>query len=143
MSRRFVPVLLVLGLLLAPLRAAEPKIRRTPVAPETGLTTYYVGLLTKGAHAGEGTREDREQTQKAQNAYINRLASEGKLLVAGPIADKGDWRGIYIYKCASLAEAQALAAADPEVMSGRLRIEVHPWITEKGSIRDPEFRAAN
>ena len=139
MSHRLVPVLLVLGLLLAPLRAAEPKIRRTPATPETDLTTYYFGLLTRGAHAGEGTHEERERIQAAHLANIQRLAKEGKILVAGPFADNGDWRGIFIYKCASLAEAYALAESDPEVQAGRLRIEIHPWMTAKGYIRDPEF----
>ena len=34
-----------------------------------------------------------------------------------------------------------MAVLDPAVLAGRLKFEIHPWITEKGSIRDPEFRA--
>jgi len=156
MSHRLVPVLLVLGLLLAPLRAADPRIKRTPAAPapiptpatapapvlDPGLIIYYVCLLTKGANAGLGTPEERRNTQAAENAYINQLAKEGKLLVAGPFADNFEWKGIYIFKCASTEEAKALAIGDPEVLAGRLKFEIHPWITEKGSIRDPEFHAA-
>ncbi|MFI5358300.1 MAG: YciI family protein [Opitutales bacterium] len=139
MSHRLAPALLVLCVMLAPLRAEEHKIKVVVAAPDSDLTTYYFGLLTKGPHAGTGTQEEREKTQAAHLANIRRLAREGKLLVSGPFSDNGEWRGLFIYKCASLAEAQALAASDPEVQAGRLRIEIHPWMTAKGFIRDPEF----
>jgi len=119
---------------------APHKIKVVVTPPDPTLTIYYVGLLTKGPRAGEGTHEERHRDQANSMAYMNRLAHEGKLLVAGPIDDPSDWRGIYLYKCSSLAEAQALAAADPAVKAGRLSIEVHAWLTEKGAIRDPEFR---
>ena len=62
--------------------------------------------------------------------------------MAGPFTDAGDWRGLYIFKCASLSEARTLVNADPEVLAGRLRFEIHAWLTAKGSIRDPAFPAA-
>jgi len=151
MLHRLVPPLLAACLLLAPLRAAEKKspapvpiTAPAPVAANLGPddTIYYVCLLTKGANAGQGSPEERRKTQIEENAYISRLAREGKLLVAGPFADNYEWKGIYIFKCASLEEAKAMAVLDPEVLAGRLKFEVHPWITEKGSIRDSEFRAA-
>lgn len=128
------------GTLLTPASVAEKKARAAAV--DSGLTTYYVCLLTKGAFAGVGLIEERKKTQIAQNAYISELARTGKLLVAGPFADNSEWRGIYIFKCASLAEAQTLALGDPMVRASRLKFEIHPWITEQGSIRDPEFPAA-
>lgn len=148
MSRRFLPVLLSLSVLVGIARATEHpplhkmKVMVAPPVADSDLTTYYVGLLAKGPRAGDGTREEREKTQAEQTAYINRLAQERKLLVAGPIVDRSEWRGIYIFKCASLAEAQVLAADDPEVRAGRLTIEIHPWMTERGSVRDPEFSAS-
>jgi uncharacterized protein YciI len=137
MSPRLVLALLALCLACAPLQAAEKKA--PAAAPDSDLTTYYVCLLTKGTFAGIGVKEERVKTQAAQNAYISELAAAGKLLVAGPFADKSEWRGLYIFKCASLAEAQNLALGDPEVRASRLKFELHPWITEKGSIRDPAF----
>lgn len=153
MSPRLVTVLLAGGLLLAPLSAGTITRNSAPApapvaapapapALDPDLTIYYVCLLTKGANAGLGTPEERRKNQAAQNAYISRLAQEGKLLVAGPFADNFEWKGIYIFKCASLEEAKAMAVLDPAVLAGRLKFEIHPWITEKGSIRDPEFRQA-
>ena len=138
MPPRLAPVLLTLCLALAPLTAQEKKPWLT-VAPDAELTTYYLVLLAKGPNAGAGTKEERARVQTAHLANLSRLAGEGKLLVSGPFSDHGEWRGILIFKCASLEEAQELAASDPAVKAGRLTIELHPWLTSKGSIRDPEF----
>jgi uncharacterized protein YciI len=121
-------------------RAEETK--PAPSAPQFEMTTYYFGLLTRGPAAGTGTPAEREKIQAAHLANIKRLHDAGKILVAGPFADNGEWRGIFIYKCASLEEAQALANTDPAVQAGRLKIEIHPWMTAKGYIRDPEFLMA-
>jgi uncharacterized protein YciI len=122
------------------LRAAEGS--KPAAEPTFEMTTYYFGLITRGPNAGTGTPEERQQIQAAHLANIKRLADAGKILVAGPFADNGEWRGIFIYKCASLEEAQALAATDPAVAAGRLKVEIHPWMTAKGYIRDPEFPMA-
>jgi uncharacterized protein YciI len=130
----------LLGALL--LARAEETAKPAPAAPKFEMTTYYFGLITRGPNAGKGSPEDGQKIQAAHLANIKRLADAGKLLVAGPFADNGEWRGIFIYKCASLEEAQALAATDPAVQAGRLKVEIHPWMTAKGYIRDPEFPMA-
>ncbi len=130
----------LLGALL--LARAEDAPKAAPAAPKFEMTTYYFGLLTRGPNAGTGTVEEREKIQAAHLANIQRLHDAGKILVAGPFADNGEWRGIFIYKCASLEEAKQLAASDPAVVAGRLKIEIHPWMTAKGYIRDPEFPMA-
>jgi uncharacterized protein len=127
----------VLACLGSVVRAEEPK-----AAPKFEMVTYYFGLLTRGPNAGTGSVEEREKIQAAHLANIKRLHDAGKILVAGPFADNGEWRGLFIYKCASLEEAKELAATDPAVAAGRLKIEIHPWMTAKGYIRDPEFPMA-
>jgi uncharacterized protein YciI len=130
-------VLLCTALLVCAAESSKPATE-----PVFEMTTYYFGLITRGPNAGTGTPEERQQIQAAHLANIKRLADAGKILVAGPFADNGEWRGIFIYKCASLEEAQALAATDPAVAAGRLKVEIHPWMTAKGYIRDPEFPMA-
>jgi uncharacterized protein YciI len=119
--------------------AAEPAAPAFKLPPN--MTVYYFGLLTSGLNAATIPPADLPALQAGHMANINRLAREGKLLVAGPFMDDGDWRGILIFKCASLEEAQALAATDPAVQAGRLKVEIRPWLTMKGNIRDPEFPA--
>lgn len=132
---------------VTPLFADEKSAAPAAPAPSApalppNMTTYYFCLLTRGPNSGTGTLDERRAAQAAHMANIQRLADEGKLLVAGPFMDGGDWRGIFIFKCASLEEAQALVASDPLIKDGRLRAEIHPWLTMKGSIRDPEFPTA-
>lgn len=56
----------------------------------------------------------------------------GKLNVAGPFGDDGDWRGILIFKSGTLEEIKALVEQDPMVKIGRLTYEIHPWWSQKG-----------
>ena len=133
-------LLLALILSLAALRAElAPSPAPTKAAdPMPNMTTYYFGLITAGPKAGTGTAAERGKTQAAHLANIGRLHAAGKLLVAGPFLDGGNFRGLFIYKCATLAEAQELAATDPAVQAGRLVVEIHPRLTMKGNIHDPE-----
>lgn len=126
------------GFALTALRAGD----KAPAPPAFELTTYYFCLLTKGPNRAAHRPEEIQQIQAGHMANIERLARAGKILVAGPFADDGDWRGIFILKCASLEEAQSLVATDPAISAGRLQAEIHPWMTAKGYIRDPEFPPA-
>ena len=97
-----------------------------------GMTVYYLGLLRKGP---AWTAEETPQAaalQEAHLANIRRMAEDGTLVLVGPLLDGGDLLGVYVFKSASLAEAQALAASDPAVQAGRLIFELHPWMVEKG-----------
>lgn len=55
------------------------------------------------------------------------LVQAGKMLLAGPIEDAGDLRGIFIYQTTTLEEAEELVNTGPAVQSSRLRIEVYPF----------------
>jgi len=145
LPRPLLPILFAC-LLTATWAAGAERMVRTPAPaptahanPPDGLTTYYFGLITRGPNFNAYDQEDRAKIQTAHLANIERLAALGKLLVAGPFADNGEWRGVFIFKCGSLEEALALASSDPAVQTGRLKVEIHPWMTAKGAIRDPEF----
>jgi uncharacterized protein YciI len=91
------------------------------------MTTYYVGFLHRGPKWSPERTAETEALQNAHLANIQKMAREGKLLVAGPFLDDGDLRGLYIFRVASIAEAESLASTDPAVRAGRLRLEFHPW----------------
>jgi uncharacterized protein YciI len=102
------------------------------LTPIPGMTIYYLGLLLKGpAWTAEETPEV-EALQQAHLAYLDGLRTRGVLVIVGPILDGGVLRGTGVYKVASLAEAQALMAADPAVQAGRFAFEVHPWMVHEG-----------
>jgi len=95
---------------------------------------YYMVLLL--------TNPDKEQLdsiqvatiQKAHLDNISKLAKEGKIVMAGPMGDDGDLRGIFVMDCSSLEEAEELVNTDPAIKKKRMLFEVHPWWAAKGSI---------
>ena len=94
--------------------------------------TYYLGFLNRGEQRDQDSAAVME-LQKTHLAYMSKLANEGKLVIAGPFLDDWNTRGIVIYAVDSLDEAKALANADPAVKAGRLEVEVHPWMSARGS----------
>jgi len=98
-------------------------------AEEPQLVTYYLGLLYKGSVRTQAP-EEVEMIQKAHLQHLESLYKQGVLLVAGPMGDDGDLRGIVVLKVKSLEEAQALVDEDPAVKAGRLRVELHPWMSQ-------------
>ena len=115
------------------------------VTPDVGpggfeMTTYYVALLYRGPKWTPQETPETRAIQDGHMANIQRLAQEGKLLLAGPFTDNGDLRGIFVFKVGSIEEAQELAAADPAVKAGRLRLDIHPWYSARNitvSARSP------
>ena len=98
------------------------------------LEQVYFGFLKEGPNRKEGDDQNPEiqELQKAHLANINRLADMKKLVVAGPFGDHSDFRGIFVFRVASLQEAQELCATDPMVKIDRLRVELHPWSVPVG-----------
>ena len=105
-----------------------------PLFNPADLSTYYFGFLKRGT---AWTAERTPETQKIQEghmAHLNASAKMGKLVIAGPMGDNGDIRGILVYKTATVEEARAIAEADPAVKAGRLRVELHKWFVTKGAL---------
>ena len=99
------------------------------------LKQYFFVMLKTGAK--RDLIKDTAQINKIQAGHmanITRLHEAGKLLIAGPFGDDGNWRGIFIFDCQTKAEVEALLITDPAVKSGRLDYEVHPWWTKKGAV---------
>ena len=95
-------------------------------ADENGMKTYVMAFLKAGPNRNR-SREEAQKLQAAHRANINRLAAEGKLVLAGPFADDGVLRGIYIFDVKTVAEAEALTKTDPAIQAGQLVMELHPW----------------
>lgn len=106
-----------------PVAAAGPE--------EYEMATYQVAFLMKGPAWSAAESPERAKLQEAHMAHIRKMAESGKLILAGPFADDGDLRGLFIFRTDSLEEAKALAEQDPSVRAGRLRIEWHPWYSAK------------
>ena len=117
---------------LSAVAQTPPEAPKTVIGPGGfEMTTYYVGFLYRGPKWTPEQTPETEALQKAHLANIQKMAEAGKLLVAGPFTDGGDLRGLYVFRVATMEEAQALAATDPAVKAGRLRLEFHPWFAAK------------
>ena len=53
--------------------------------------------------------------QEGHMAKMNRLYYDGKLKVAGPFGDDGNWRGIFIFDCKTKEEVEDLLKTDPAI----------------------------
>ncbi len=95
-------------------------------ADEYGMRPYVMAFLKSGPNRTQDSITVAE-IQKGHIANIQRMANEGKLVVAGPFMDDGEVRGIYVFNVATIEEAQALTNTDPAIVAGRLVMELHPW----------------
>ena len=120
----------VLLTLLFPSPPAATPPQKTVAGYE--MTTYYVVFLSRGPKWTPTVTRETERLQEAHMANIRKMAADGKLVLAGPFADDGKLRGMFVLTVGSLDEAKALADSDPAVKAGRLVAEVHPWFSAKG-----------
>lgn len=102
---------------------------------EVPMADYQFGLLMKGPKADAIAADQLADIQKGHMAHISRMAAEGTLVTAGPFQDGGDYRGIFVFRAASLEAARALAEQDPAVQAGRLRLDLYPWKVAEGVFR--------
>jgi uncharacterized protein YciI len=101
------------------------------------LSTYYICLLRKGPKWTSEETSEPDELQARHMEHIRSLVASGAKIAAGPVEDASDIRGFSIFRTATLAEAQALAEADPAVQAGRFIVELHPWRTPAGGVLPP------
>ncbi len=85
-----------------------------------------------------GGPEDVKANLPDHLAYQAQLERDGKLAFAGPMSDEsGEFMqgvGLIIYRAGSLAEAKALAEADPMHKSGARDFVLRRWLINEGSL---------
>lgn len=102
--------------------------QQPPAKPAAGIRQYWFVMLKRG-HNRTQDSATAAKIQEAHLANIQRLYEAGKLKVAGPFGDEGDWRGIFIFDCATKEEVESLLKSDEAISSGRLTYEIKPWFT--------------
>jgi uncharacterized protein len=95
------------------------------------MMVYQVAFLKRGPNWTPQSTPESQKMQQAHMAHISAMAKTGKLILAGPFADSGPLRGMFVFK-ATADEAKELAEQDPTVKAGRLVLEWHPWYSSKG-----------
>ena len=92
---------------------------------------YWLVLLQKGPNRNQDSIAAAE-IQERHLANIDRLAKEGVIIMAGPMGDNTDLRGIFIMDSKDSLEAVSHIKSDTAIITGRLKFEIHPWWTAKG-----------
>ncbi|MCG2611057.1 YciI family protein [Flavobacterium sp. SM15] len=105
----------------------DEKLAKELGADQYGMKTYVFCILKTGSNT-TATKEERAKYFEGHMANINRLAAEGKLVVAGPfMKNERNYRGIFIFNCSTVEEAQKLVETDPAVKAKIFEVELTPW----------------
>ena len=88
---------------------------------------YCFGFLNAYPDRKEIPEAQAEEIQKGHLAHMQRMGIAGHLLAAGPLLTPGGPRGIVLYRCTSVQEAQQWTLQDPAVQNKRLVLEVYRW----------------
>ena len=118
-----------LFLMIAPFCYSQHKsaVKQKPKVQAQIKQYWFVMLI-----AGSNRMQDSATAAKIQEGHMANISSlyyEGKLKVAGPFGDDGNWKGIFIFDCSTKEEVEKLLNTDPAIAAGRLGYEIHPWWT--------------
>jgi uncharacterized protein YciI len=94
-------------------------------ADQYGMKHYVMAFLKAGSVRPTDSTA-RATLQRAHLKNIQRLAAEGKLVIAGPFLDDQPLRGIYIFNVETVDEAKKLTESDPAIQAKSLEMELHP-----------------
>lgn len=120
-SKLSVSVLLLSALAFTNLNAQSNSI------PE--YVEYYFVELIQNQPSEELSDQEIRSTRMEHLANIRKLASERKLLLAGPFKDGG---GLFILNAESSDQAEEWVLEDPAVKAGLFTYKIRVWVTEKG-----------
>ncbi|HEY6505418.1 MAG TPA: YciI family protein [Chitinophagaceae bacterium] len=96
--------------------------------PEPQIRQYWFVLLTKGDNRSQDS-VTAAKIQAGHLANIQKLYMEGKVKVAGPFGEEGDWQGIFIFDCETKEEVEKLLKTDPAISAGRMVYQIRSWYT--------------
>jgi uncharacterized protein YciI len=94
---------------------------------------FTLVLLVRPPDAPDLPADELDALQDRHLAHQARLAEQGHVLVAGPLAGQDDerLRGICVLTV-DPATARRLYSTDPAVQAGRLAVEVATWLVPAG-----------
>lgn len=95
-------------------------------ADDYGMKKYVIAFLKRGPNRSQDSITKIE-LQRAHLNNINKLAEDGKLVLAGPFFGNENLRGIYIFDVKSIKEAEILTNSDPAIKAGSLIMELKEW----------------
>jgi uncharacterized protein YciI len=80
------------------------------------------------------SQEQASAWQREHLGNLTRLYEGGQNLLAGPLGEAADLRGLVVLEMASLGELDAAFAPDPFVQNGQLEVVAYPWQITHGGL---------
>ncbi len=93
---------------------------------------YVMAILEKGPKWTKEVTPEAKELLKGHIDNMGRMAKEGKLILAGPLAEAGDAAGIFVLDTASIEEARKWCDTDPAIAAGRFQVKLWKWYSAKG-----------
>ena len=122
----------------APSRPYDAELAKSVGADERGMRPYVLAILKTGPTKVPAGPE-RDEMFKGHFANIERLAAEGKLVIAGPLDGVEARRGIFILAVPEIDEARKLVATDPVIVRGEMTAELHKFYGSAALMLMPEI----
>lgn len=97
--------------------------------PAEKIKQFWFVLLTTGPNT-EADSTSKSILFEKHMSNMERLYNEGVLKAAGPFG-KNDkqWRGLFVFDCATREEAEKIVQTDPAIAAGLLAADITPWYT--------------
>ncbi len=114
----------------SPLLFSQQKtIEKTTAHPADKIKQYWFVLLTTGPNT-EADSASKAILFEKHMANINSLYYDGIIKAAGPFGkNNNEWRGLFIFDCATREEAEQYVLTDAAIAAGLLSAEITPWYT--------------
>lgn len=96
-------------------------------ADQYGMKAYVFCILKTGSNTTT-TPEEKQKLFDGHMLNMKKLADENKIILAGPFRKNDrNYRGIFIFNCATIEEAEILVNSDPAVKAKMFEAELTPW----------------
>jgi uncharacterized protein YciI len=96
-------------------------------ADPRGMRRYVFVILKTGPKA-ELPKAERSKIFAGHMANLERLAAEGKLVLAGPFLDnQSHFEGLFVFNAKTVKEAEDLLVTDPAISAGALTYDAYLW----------------
>lgn len=96
-------------------------------ADDYGMKSYILVILKTGTNRLEAGHK-RDSLFKGHMNNINRLAEDGKMVIAGPFeSNEKSYRGIFILNVKTKEEAEELLKSDPTIKEKIFETELYGW----------------
>jgi len=115
----------------APASQYDDELAKSLGADERGMRGYVFVILKTGPNkVPEGPA--RTKMFQGHFANIQRLASEKKLILAGPLDGVEGRRGIFVFATPDIDQAKSYVATDPVIVNGEMVAEYHKFYGSAG-----------